>query len=46
MELIATLPEVEFRGNATLDDKAETPEVVSELVSENLNLGQLMQQSG
>jgi uncharacterized protein involved in outer membrane biogenesis len=46
MELIVNLSESSFRGNAKFDNRAETPEVVYELVSENLNLGLLMQQFG
>ena len=46
MQLSASFTEAEFRGNAQLVRQTEIPEVVYELVSENVNFGKLLQQLG
>lgn len=46
MQLTASFSDAKFRGKAQLVRQAEVPEVVYELVSENVNLGKLLQQLG
>ena len=46
MQLTASFPDAKFRGNARLVRQAEIPEVVYDLVSENVNFGKLLKQLG
>ncbi len=46
MQLTARFTEAEFRGKAQLIRQSEIPEVVYELISENVNFGKLLQQFG
>jgi hypothetical protein len=46
MQLTASFTDAQFRGNAQLVRQAEIPEVIYELVSENVNFGKLLQKLG
>ncbi|MGD9286773.1 MAG: AsmA family protein [Desulfobacterales bacterium] len=46
MQLTASLSDAEFRGKAQLVRQSNIPEVIYELVSKNVNLGNLLQNSG